>query len=127
MRLVIDRLIAEEGLAASYFDVIPVEFRPQGLLVDTELGHVIKVDRHGRVSIAYRSIDGHTLRACAHYGDMDVITCNARGPVRASRHGVCQTRSADLFGGRARVDEMNRRTLWAKFGTTRTACTVTTR
>ncbi|MFN0059124.1 MAG: HAD-IG family 5'-nucleotidase [Planctomycetota bacterium] len=117
MRLVIDRLIAEEGLAASFFDVIPeANFARKGLLVDTELGHVIKVDRHGHVSIAYHGIHELTRNERhAHYGDMDVIPHVTHGDRFVQVDTAFAKPEVLIYLAVApRVDEMNRRTLWGK-------------
>ena len=54
MKLVIDRLIEHEDFKASDFDGIPeAEFATKGLIVDTELGNVLKIDRFGHVARAY--------------------------------------------------------------------------
>ncbi|MEE8142671.1 MAG: HAD-IG family 5'-nucleotidase [Planctomycetota bacterium] len=75
MRLAIDRLIAHENIPPALFDDLPEpSFARKGLIVDIELGNVLKVDRYGHVSIAYHGKDrlvGSEKRAT--YGDLDVI------------------------------------------------------
>ena len=75
MKLVIDRLIAEEGIPSGYFDNLPdPAFARKGLALDIELGNVLKVDRHGHVSIAYHGTQRLTSEdKRRQYGDLGVI------------------------------------------------------
>ncbi|MEZ6195455.1 MAG: HAD-IG family 5'-nucleotidase [Planctomycetota bacterium] len=75
MRLVIDRLIADEGMGSDFVERIPQpSFAVKGLIVDIVLGNVLKIDRYGHVLRAYHG--EHRLdREERHraYGDVNVI------------------------------------------------------
>ncbi len=75
MQLVIDRLIEHEGMDLSWFkDVADLSFARKGLIVDIELGNVLKTDRYGHVLHAYhgpRKLSAKEKREA--YGDADVI------------------------------------------------------
>lgn len=75
MRMVIDRLIREEGYSAKQFEGIPdPSFARKGLTIDVELGNVMKVDRHGHVLRAYHGTRRlNTGERRKLYGDIDVI------------------------------------------------------
>ena len=75
MRMVIDRLIAEEGYSPSDFNDIPEpSFARKGLAIDVELGNVLKVDRHGHVLRAYNGVNRlRTADRRRAYGSIDVI------------------------------------------------------
>lgn len=75
MELVIERLVKHESFSQSFFDHIPdPSFARKGLLVDTQLGLVTKVDRYGHITQAYRGdqrIGSREKREL--YGEQDVI------------------------------------------------------
>jgi len=75
LRLVVDRLIAHEGMPAEWFRDIPdLSFARKGLIVDVELGNVLKTDRHGHVLHAYHG--PHKMGSKEKretYGEADVI------------------------------------------------------
>ncbi len=75
MQLVIDRLIKYEDIPKQFFDHIPdASFARKGLLVDKVKGTVVKSDRYGHVTHAYRG--GAKLSSKEKrelYGEMDVI------------------------------------------------------
>ncbi|MCA8961785.1 MAG: HAD-IG family 5'-nucleotidase [Planctomycetes bacterium] len=75
MEMVIDRLIEHEKLPKSYFGHLPdPSFARKGLLVDKIQGTVIKSDRYGHVTHAYRAgVKLSTREKRELYGDMDVI------------------------------------------------------
>jgi len=75
LRLVKDRLIEVEGMDPSWFEEIPdLGFARKGLIVDIELGNVLKSDRYGHVLHAYHGPQKLTVREKrATYGDSDVI------------------------------------------------------
>ena len=75
MQLVIDRLIEHEGVASNFTDNLPdPSFAGKGLIVDTQLGNVLKPDRYGFVTLAYhgtRRLTSRELREC--YENRDII------------------------------------------------------
>ncbi len=75
MRLSSDQLISKDGVPSSFFDDLPEpHFARKGLILDVELGNVLKVDRYGHVSIAYHGKDCLNAREKRRfYGELDVI------------------------------------------------------
>ncbi|MEM7165414.1 MAG: HAD-IG family 5'-nucleotidase [Planctomycetota bacterium] len=75
LKLVTDRLIQHEGVSKRLVRDLPEpEFARKGLIIDLELGIILKTDRYGHVKHAYH---GKTQLTSAdkrkHYGRMDVI------------------------------------------------------
>ncbi len=75
LKLVVDRLIEREGMKRSWFGDLPdLSFARKGLIVDIELGHVLKTDRYGHVLHAFHGSHKLTSRQKRDaYGDADVI------------------------------------------------------
>ena len=75
MQLVVDRMIEHEGMDPTWFrDVADLSFARKGLIVDIELGNVLKTDRYGHVLHAYhgsRKLSAKEKRLA--YGEADVI------------------------------------------------------
>jgi len=75
LRLVVDRLISLEGMPEEWFRDLPdLSFARKGLIVDVELGNVLKTDRHGHVLHAYHGPHRMGSREKREtYGEADVI------------------------------------------------------
>ncbi len=120
MELVIQRLIDIESIPASYFDHIPEpSFARKGLLVDTLLGLVLKIDRHGHVTSAYRGetrLSSHEKRQL--YGDMDVIPHVTHGDRFVQVDSAFAKPEVLIYTSVApHLDEKRRAGLWKKVRT----------
>ena len=75
LKLVTDRLIKHENVSTKVVSQLPPpEFARKGLIIDLELGIILKTDRYGHVKHAYHG--SHRLTPAdkrKHYGRMDVI------------------------------------------------------
>ncbi|MCA9323065.1 MAG: HAD-IG family 5'-nucleotidase [Planctomycetes bacterium] len=75
MKMVIERLVREEGYPVDFADGLPdAQFACKGLIVDIEMGNVCKIDRFGHVVHAYHGQErlGQAERRRL-YGDADHI------------------------------------------------------
>lgn len=75
LKLVTDRLIKHEGVSKRRIKDLPEpEFARKGLIIDLELGIILKTDRYGHVKHAYHGTTQLTpTQKREHYGRMDVI------------------------------------------------------
>ena len=117
MKLVIDRLIAEEGIPAEHFDKLPdPAFARKGLALDIELGNVLKVDRHGHVSIAYHGTQRLTSEdKRRQYGDLGVIPNVTQGDRFVQVDSAFAKPEVLIYAGVApHLGSKERRPLWKK-------------
>lgn len=120
MELVIDRLIQHEKIPKAYFDHIPdPSFARKGLLVDTLLGLVTKVDRYGHVTQAYRGdqkISSSEKREL--YGEQDIIPNVTDGDRYVQIDSAFAKPEVLIFASVApHLDAEERSVLWSKIRT----------
>lgn len=117
MRLVIDRLIEHEGMEPSWFDDLPdLTFARKALIVDVELGNVLKTDRYGHVLHAYHG--PHRLSAKEKretYGEADVIPHVTEGMRFLQMDSAFAKPETCLYNGLApRIDAGQYKKLWKR-------------
>ena len=81
MGLVTEHLVKEEKMPAAWFDDIPdPSFARKGLILDVELGNILKTDRYGHVLHAYHGSHKLTVSEKRRsYGELDVIPHGTSG------------------------------------------------
>ena len=117
LRLVTDRLIEHEGMERNWFDDVPdLSFARKGLIVDIELGNVLKTDRHGHVLHAFHGVHKLTSREKREsYGETDVIPHVTEGMRFLQMDSAFAKPETCLFSGLApKVSPGEYRKLWKK-------------
>ncbi len=117
MRLVVDRMIEHEGIDASWFSDLPgLSFARKGLIVDIELGNVLKTDRYGHVLHAFHGAHKLTTREKREaYGEADVIPHVTEGMRYLQMDSAFAKPETCIYSGIApRVDAGQYRKLWKK-------------
>ncbi|MFQ5655095.1 MAG: HAD-IG family 5'-nucleotidase, partial [Planctomycetota bacterium] len=117
MDLVIERLKRHERIPASHFENLPAaHFARKGLIVDIELGNVLKTDRYGHVLHAHRGRE--KLKPAEKrriYGDSDVIPNVSEGQRFLQVDSAFSQPEVILFAGLApRMKDGGCRRLWRK-------------